>query len=177
MVNQALTLQRNLTVEVVAVAANITAAPAHNNTNGTLAHAPATQRFALAEAPPASVTNVSGWRWDPMTQPGVRNENSGAGGTVWFIFLWLRDADGALLSRNACALNNAPFKGPKGPVTSACGGWRWVHLQYKHQDETSDVGGTTQIFSLWLCRANGALQSCNACALCGGSLFQSAEVD
>ena len=102
--NQALTGQRNLTVEVVAIAANVTGAPAHITTNGTLAHPPATQRLALAQAPAGSVTNVSGWRWDALAQPGVRNETSGAGGTVWFVFLWLRDAGGALLSRNACAL-------------------------------------------------------------------------
>ena len=108
-VNQALTGQRNLTVEVVAIAANVTGAPAHLAANGTLARPPATQRLALAQAPPGSVTNVSGWRWDPMAQPGVRNETSGAGGTVWFIFLRLRDAGGALLSRNACALGLRSF--------------------------------------------------------------------
>ena len=109
MVNQALTGQRNLTVEVVAIAANVTGAPAHLAANGTLARAPATQRLALAQAPAGSVTNVSGWRWDPMAQPGVRSETSGAGGTVWFIFLRLRDASGALLSRNACALGSRSF--------------------------------------------------------------------
>lgn len=120
MVNQALTGQRNLTIEVVAVAANITGAPAHIDTKGALARAPATQRFALAEAPPGSVTNVSGWRWDPLAQPGVRNETSGAGGTVWFIFLRLRDASGALLSRNACALCKLQVLGIPGFLSAIC---------------------------------------------------------
>ena len=47
------------------------------------------------------MATVSGWRWE------VPEAASGAADTVWFVFLRLRGADGALLSRNACA----PCKG------------------------------------------------------------------
>ncbi|KAK9831543.1 hypothetical protein WJX81_007476 [Elliptochloris bilobata] len=107
-VNQALAAQRNLTMEVAAFAANVTAVPAQNATQGALNRAAATQRFTLAEAPPASVTNVSGWGWDPLAQPGASNATAAASGTVWFVFLWLRRADGSLLSRNAYWLPQRP---------------------------------------------------------------------
>jgi len=98
-VNLALSAARNLTVEV----ASFAAAPALNDTQGAR-NATAPLRLPLAAAPANSATNVSGWRWDPLAPRGGGGGGGRAGaGAVWFVFLWLRDAGGGLLSRNACA--------------------------------------------------------------------------
>jgi len=91
----ALSAARNLTVEV----ASFAAAPALNDTQGAR-NATAPLRLPLAAAPANSATNVSGWRWDPLAPRGGGGGGGSAGdGAVWFVFLWLRDAGGGLLSR------------------------------------------------------------------------------
>jgi hypothetical protein len=97
-VNQALSAARNLTVEV----ASFAAAPALNDTRSAR-NATAPLRLPLAAAPAGSATNVSGWRWDPLAPRGGGGGGGSAGdGAVWFVFLWLRDSGGGLLSRNVC---------------------------------------------------------------------------